>query len=71
MDLIACTPPGIIIPGDILRNPSGALEGGGDGKKSKNDNFSKLFFNFEKKIIICFHFVLILTHIYIATYMVK
>ena len=27
VDLIACTPPDIIKPGDILRNPSGALEG--------------------------------------------
>ena len=27
VDLIACTPPDINKPGDILRNPSGALEG--------------------------------------------
>ena len=27
VDIIACTPLDIIKPGDILRNPSGALEG--------------------------------------------
>ena len=27
VDILACTPPDIIKPGDILRNPSGALEG--------------------------------------------
>ena len=44
-------PPGIIKPGDILRNPSGALEGR-SGKMSKNDIFFFIFFNFEKKLLV-------------------
>ena len=47
MDLIARIPTDIMKPGDILRNPSGALEGE-MVKMSKNDNFCLTFFNFEK-----------------------
>ena len=42
VDLIACTLPDINKPGDILRNPAGALEGE-MVKISKNDNFSYFF----------------------------